>query len=77
MTGADLHAGRYLGRPADDAAQRSRCQKGTCSPSSCSKTPSRSADPRSREAQMVLLAPTGGPITIEADSDAKLLILSG
>ena len=30
-----------------------------------------------REAQMVLLAPTGGPITIEANSDAKLLFLSG
>jgi redox-sensitive bicupin YhaK (pirin superfamily) len=30
-----------------------------------------------REAQMVLLERTGGEITIEADGDAKLLILSG
>ena len=30
-----------------------------------------------REAQMALLASTGGEITVEANSDAKLLILSG
>ena len=30
-----------------------------------------------REAQMVLLGREGGPVTIEANSDAKLLVLSG